>query len=72
VTTKDRAVGEAQAANTPEVAAKARSQVASTAVSLVVATLGYEGIEFFNQMLKNAAKGYRDDDDDDKLTARAS
>lgn len=66
-----RAVGEAQAANTPEAVSKARSQVASTAAALVVATLGYEGVEFFNQMLKNAAKGYRDDDDDDKLTAKS-
>ena len=65
-----RAVGEAQAAKMPEAAAKARSQVASTAAALTVATLGYEGVEFFNQMLKNAAKGYRDDDDD-KLTAKS-
>jgi hypothetical protein len=65
-----RAVGEAQAAETPEAVSKARSQVASTAAALVAATLSYEGVEFLNQLLKNAAKGYRDDDDD-KLTVKS-
>ncbi|MBD5169316.1 MAG: hypothetical protein HDT20_04235 [Oscillibacter sp.] len=79
-----RAFGEAAAANQQAKNAKGTEaqkqardkakQAAQTAGAAVTATLAsvlmLEGIEFLNQWFKNAAKGYRDDDD--KLTAESA
>ena len=61
-----RAVGEAQNA-TGRQKTEANRKLARTVSSVVVSNLLFELIEFANQAWKNAAKKYRDDDDE--LTA---
>lgn len=50
-------------------AKQARKKAAKTVASVLVAALAYESAELINQFVKNAAKYYRDDDDE--LTAKS-
>lgn len=62
-----KAVGEARSAKGTSGQKKANQNLARTVGSIVFANLLFEAIEFGNQAWKNAAKNYRDDDDE--LTA---
>jgi len=63
-----KAFGEAQNA-TGKAKTEANRNLARTVGSIVVANLLFEAIEFGNQLWKNAAKKYRDDEDE--LTAES-
>ena len=58
-----KAWGEARNA-TGKAKAEANKNLARTVGSIVAANLMFEGIEFLNQAWKNAAKNYRDDEDE--------
>lgn len=64
-----QAIGEYARAKTRTKKQKAWKKVIATTTSIVVATVLLESIEFGNNLFKNAAKKYRDDDD--KLTAES-
>lgn len=64
-----QAIGEYARAKTRTKKQKAWKKVITTTTSIVVATVLLESIEFGNNLFKNAAKKYRDDDD--KLTAES-
>ncbi|MCQ2439445.1 MAG: hypothetical protein MJ074_06760 [Oscillospiraceae bacterium] len=61
-----KAWNEAKATGSDE----AKKKLRRTAASLIVATLGYESVEFANQLWKNRAKNYRDDEEE--LTAEST
>ena len=62
--------GEEQQARAQQEYRAAAKKVGATVTATLTSVLMLEGIEFLNQLLKNGAKRYRDDDDDE-LTAQS-